>query len=374
MTDTTGKAGSMFVQSLGHLSFATRLKLLSDRLYEAVDAVYEQRGVGIESRWFVYLRLLYERGPLSTTQIASAIGTSHPAVSQLAPKLEALGLIARRRDPRDDRRTLLALTPEGKRKLSALEPLWAAMQESVATTMQRSGHDLLAAVAAFEAQLDQSSLSRDMLQRHARGAAREVRIEGFRPAWREDFYRLNAAWLKRDFAIEPVDHKVLAHPEREILDKGGRIFFALLGREVIGTCALERHGPGVYELIKMTVDDAHRGLGVGRALLTRGIAEFHRLRGRQLFLESNSKLKPALHLYESAGFVLQPGARPGSEYARADVYMIYRERSAERPGRSTGQRAKSRAARARKAARSARKFSRSRPIAARTRTLRRGRR
>jgi hypothetical protein len=42
-----------------------------------------------------------------------------------------------------------------------------------------------------------------------------------------------------------------------------------------------------------------------------------------LFLESSTKLERALSMYERAGFVLQPDVRPGSHYARADVYMIY---------------------------------------------------
>jgi ribosomal protein S18 acetylase RimI-like enzyme len=58
-------------------------------------------------------------------------------------------------------------------------------------------------------------------------------------------------------------------------------------------------------------------------LLDAAIAEFHRRGGHSLFLESSSILKPALHMYEQAGFVLQPTIRIGSHYARADVYMVY---------------------------------------------------
>jgi len=63
---------------------------------------------------------------------------------------------------------------------------------------------------------------------------------------------------------------------------------------------------------------------VGRKLLDAAIAEFHRRGGRELFLESNSKLRTALRMYEQVGFELQPGVRPGSHYQRSDVYMVYR--------------------------------------------------
>ena len=165
----------------------------------------------------------------------------------------------------------------------------------------------------------------------------KVEIVPFEPHLREHFYALNAAWLKKHFVIEPIDEQVLREPERAVLEPGGAIFFARLGDVVIGTCALLHEAPGVYELSKMGVDEAFRGLGAGRLLLEEAIAEFHRRRGHTLFLESSSILKPALHMYEQAGFVLQPTVRAGSHYARADVYMIHapaeviRRRSASVP-------------------------------------------
>lgn len=159
----------------------------------------------------------------------------------------------------------------------------------------------------------------------------KVEIVPFEPRLREHFYTLNAAWLKKHFVIEPIDEQVLRDPEQMVLEPGGAIFFARLGDVVIGTCALLHEGPDVYELSKMGVDEAFRGLGAGRLLLDVAIAEFQRRRGHTLFLESSSILKPALHMYERAGFVLQPAIRVGSHYARADVYMIYAPKKASMP-------------------------------------------
>ena len=116
---------------------------------------------------------------------------------------------------------------------------------------------------------------------------------------------------------------MLTQPEKHILEPGGAIFFASIDGEVIGTCALLHESPGVFELTKMGVETGWRGIGAGRRLIEAAIAEFHKRRGKTLFLESNAKLKPALALYESAGFVHQPAPRPGSHYQRSDVYMIY---------------------------------------------------
>jgi GNAT superfamily N-acetyltransferase len=156
-----------------------------------------------------------------------------------------------------------------------------------------------------------------------RAETSKIEIVPFRPEWRDHFYALNASWLRKDFVIEPIDEKVLHEPEEFVLKPGGAIFFAVLGDAVVGTCALLYEAEGVYELSKMGVDESFRGLGAGRQLLDAAIAEFHRRDGNMLFLESSRKLKPALNMYERAGFVLQPANRPGSHYARADVYMIY---------------------------------------------------
>lgn len=92
----------------------------------------------------------------------------------------------------------------------------------------------------------------------------------------------------------------------------------------MGTVALRHDGGGIYELTKMAVEPGLRGGGIGRALLLTAIDAYRDLDGRELYLESSSVLKPALALYESAGFVHLPAPRPGSHYARADVHMAWR--------------------------------------------------
>jgi ribosomal protein S18 acetylase RimI-like enzyme len=140
---------------------------------------------------------------------------------------------------------------------------------------------------------------------------------------REHFYRINAAWLERYFQLEPIDVRVLREPEASVLAGGGAILFALLGASVVGTCALLREAPGVYELSKMGVVEAFQGRGIGKRLLQAAIDDFHRRDGHTLFLESSSRLAAALRMYRAAGFELQRGIREGSHYRRADVYMVY---------------------------------------------------
>ena len=151
-----------------------------------------------------------------------------------------------------------------------------------------------------------------------------IRVVGFDPRWREDFATLNLEWLQRWFVVEPFDREVLGNPERHILADGGRILFALdVADRALGTVALMHAGDGVYELTKMAVAPDARGRGIGRLLMDEALRLYRSLGAQELYLESSSKLSPALALYESVGFRHHPAPRPGSHYARADVHMIW---------------------------------------------------
>ena len=160
-----------------------------------------------------------------------------------------------------------------------------------------------------------------------------IEIHDWRPQWRADFARLNLDWLERYFAVEDIDRRVLGEPEAQILAPGGHIFFATRDAEVVGTVALLRESDGVYELSKMAVQPDCQGQGVGRRLLKAAIDRFQTVGGRRLFLESSTRLGPALHLYEQMGFVHHP-PKPDSHYARSDVHMIWTPSTPGHPGRA----------------------------------------
>jgi GNAT superfamily N-acetyltransferase len=131
-------------------------------------------------------------------------------------------------------------------------------------------------------------------------------------------------WLEKYFYVEAIDLEVLSHPEDVILKPGGFILLARYTGEIVGTCALIKAGRGRIELSKMAVTERYQGLGIGHRLLIAAIAQFRKTGARHLFLESSSKLKRALKLYEANGFRQAPRPRGVSHYRRSDVYMVYR--------------------------------------------------
>lgn len=313
-----------YISRLGLVALGSRLRAVSERVYAVADDVYRALGLQLQARWLPVLRILNDRGALTVGEIAQAVGQTHSAVSQLAQRLLALDWLAVEADPTDGRVRRLSITSKAQAELRRAKPYWRAIEDVYAAHCHAHGIDLLHALTVFERVIT-PTLAEEVLARGA-GAARDaLRIVPYAPALAPHFLRLNEAWLRRYFYVEEIDHRVLSNPEPEILARGGSILFAMLGDDVVGTCALLPDAAQSYELTKMAVDESRQGLGIGRALLEAAIAEFRRRDGQRLFLETNSKLIPALRLYESLGFERQPSIKPDSHYARADVYMVWRD-------------------------------------------------
>ena len=302
----------------GTLLLAARLRKVSETLYAGVDAVYRGQGIDLPARCFPILFLLRDRGRLGISELALLLGQSHPAVSQMSRKLLRHGVVREWPDPGDERRRLLGLSRRGASLMRRLEPVWRAIVAAVSEL--EATQPISAPLTAIDAALATHSFAA-RIRAHFDGG-HEVRILPFAPRYAADFKRLNLEWLQKFFRVEPIDEQVLSS-RQDIIREGGAIFVARRDRSIVGTCALLSEGNGVYELSKMAVTADCQGLGIGRKLLAAGIGAFQARRGRRLFLETNSALKPAIRLYESVGF--EHAASPhASTYERADVYMIYR--------------------------------------------------
>jgi len=150
----------------------------------------------------------------------------------------------------------------------------------------------------------------------------QIRLVGYEPKFRKVFKDLNESWIRAYFQMEAKDYESLLHPQRTILDKGGEIVVALLDDQPVGVCALIQmdHPEYDFELAKMGVAESARGKGIGY-LLGQAIIDKARNRGaRNLFLESNTILAPAISLYRKLGFKEIEG-KP-SPYERSNIQML----------------------------------------------------
>lgn len=135
-----------------------------------------------------------------------------------------------------------------------------------------------------------------------------------------DFERLNRLWLEGHGLLEPADLPYLRDPRGTILEPGGQVYFALLAGRVVGACGVVPRRAGEFELVKLAIDPAARGHGIGRRL-TESTLEFAEAAGaHSVTLCTNSKLTAAIRLYERLGFE-HCSAPVVCGYATADVYM-----------------------------------------------------
>ena len=144
-------------------------------------------------------------------------------------------------------------------------------------------------------------------------------IVPFKKEYAKDFKDLNIAWLEKFFVVESYDNELLDNCQELILNKGGFIFFGLLGDQVIGTLALIKLENGVYELGKMAVNETHQGKGYGNQLLRFIIRFSEQHHWNKILLYSNTSLENSIYLYRKFGFKEIPiGDTP---YKRGNIKM-----------------------------------------------------
>lgn len=149
---------------------------------------------------------------------------------------------------------------------------------------------------------------------------RKVQIVGFEEKYAKDFADLNLAWLEQYFYVEDYDREVLMNPDKYILDKGGYIFFAVVDGKVAGTVALTKREESLYELSKMAVKDGYKGMRIGQKLMYYCINFAGEQNFDTVFLDSNTKLTPAITLYHKVGFKEIP-VPADTPYERCNIRM-----------------------------------------------------
>ena len=151
--------------------------------------------------------------------------------------------------------------------------------------------------------------------------SKDIEITRYEPCYQEVFKSLNEEWINQYFKMEETDCAALNNPKEFILDKGGEIFVALYNNEPVGVCALLKmdYEHYDYELSKLAVSPKVQGKGIGLLLGQAVINKAKELEGRNLYLESNTVLEPAIHLYEKLGFKRIYGHN--TSYQRCNIQM-----------------------------------------------------
>ena len=311
------------LKSLGRMPLGTRLRVLSEMVLQDAQAIFDLYEVPLRAKWWpIFQVLAQEESGISVNDIAKGVGTSHPAVVKTVREMKKAGIVGTARDKHDRRKTNVLLTEAGRAIIPKIKPQYADISTAADGLLDTMDHDLWKALDELEYLLqDQSIYRRVLTARKARESA-AVEIIPYEPAHATAFKALNQRWIEEYFVMEQADHDSLDNPQSYILDKGGEIWVARYEGRIVGVCALikmndERFD---YEMAKMAVDPSAQGKSIGYLLGKKIMERAAALGGRNVYLDSNTRLVPALRLYEKLGFRKVQGIV--SPYDRCNIQMV----------------------------------------------------
>lgn len=300
----------------------TRMRMLNERLSADAAAIFNLYGTDMEIKWFPVFYMLSQEGELAVTDIAQRIGHSHPSVSKIVREMVKNGMAVETKDPADKRRNLVSLSEKAKEILPQLEKQYVDVTRAVECILDQSKHNLWKATEEFEYLLDQKSMLARVREERRKREMNEVEIIDYTPQYQADFKRLNLEWIEQFFKTEETDLKMLNDPQGYILDNGGFIYVALYDKKPVGVIALIKmeNEEFDFELAKMGVSPAAQGKGIGWLLGQKVIEKAKAEGARNLYLESNTILKPAVNLYRKMGFRKVAGHY--TPYERCNIQMV----------------------------------------------------
>lgn len=310
-----------FFDKTGKMAIGSRLRRLTERITADAAAINQLYGVDIKPKWFPVLYALSEGDAKTVTAIAKEIGQTHPSVSNMVKEMMAVKLIKAVSDNTDKRRTTIALSARGRKTCEKLAEACKDVMIAVEDVSSATRNDLWRAIREWEEQLSRKSLLERVKEIRKERIKKEVQIVQYAPCYQSAFRSLNEQWITQHWQLEEHDIECFDHPQESIIDRGGHIFVALYLGEPVGVCALcKMDSPNYdYELAKLAVNPVAQGKGIGTLLCKAVIDKAMELGARNLFLESNTLLKPAINTYKKFGFRELAEYHPA--YARGDIQM-----------------------------------------------------
>ncbi len=266
--------------------YTRRMGLLDEGLLRSGFPLSEAR---------VLFELARRRNP-AASDLARDLGLDPGYLSRMLKGLEARGLISRAASPGDARRSVLALTPEGRKAYNGLD---RAARREVAGLLRpldpARRQELTRAMDAVQDLLDPAPEDAILLRPLAVGdIGRIIQAQGL-------LYAREYGW---DWTFEGLLAEILGSFVKNFEPRLENAWVAESRGRLAGSVFVVRGDEGAAKLRLLYVEAWARGRGLGRRLAREAIA-FARARGyARLTLWTNDILTAARRLYESEGFRL----------------------------------------------------------------------
>lgn len=310
-----------FFNRTGKLAIGSRLRMLTDKITVDAALIYKMFGVDLKPKWFPVFFVLSNGEAMTITSIAKEIGHSHPSVSNIIKEMVAKGLVKETKDKSDGRRNVVMLSAKGKKISESFTEQCVDVTAAIERITRQTRNDLWEAIEEWENLLSEKSLLQRVKEEKKARNAKDIKIVPYEPCYQSAFKTLTEEWINAHWQMEEADKKAVEHPQEYIIDRGGTIFVALYKEQPVGVCALYKLNGSTYdyELAKLAVSPEVQGKGLGEQLCETVINKAIEQGGKKIFLESNTLLKPAIHLYRKLGFKELAEYRPA--YARGNIQM-----------------------------------------------------
>lgn len=309
-------------RTLGYVALGSYMRRLGEISQQASAQVYQMYGMNFEVKWFPVFLAVAQKEPETVSKIAEYIGQSHVGVSLMVKEMVKEGFLESQKGLIDKRETNVRLTEKGKKMHTRLKELLEDLEDTMNEVKNECENDVLRALMEYEQVILRKSLPeriKNRLKTRERNKVTVIPLDPQNAIHRESFKRINYEWIERYFKVEPLDMESLENPDKFYIHKGGIVLLAEYQGTIVGTSALKPMTEDGMELSKMGVDNSAKGLGIGELLGQAIIDEARKMRLKRLYLETNSRLLPALNLYQKLGFKTVKDF--SSPYSRADVAM-----------------------------------------------------
>lgn len=148
-----------------------------------------------------------------------------------------------------------------------------------------------------------------------------MEIIPFIEKYRQDFIDINTDWIVSNFgALEEHDIESFKNIDEQ-MQAGAMIFFAVENDTVLATCMAAPMEGITWEICKLGANKNVPHKGAGSAVFEASMKWAMDHGAERLFIVTNTKLKPALHIYEKYGFKEIQLADYG--YTRGNIALEY---------------------------------------------------
>ena len=148
-----------------------------------------------------------------------------------------------------------------------------------------------------------------------------MQVVEYSEKYKQDFIDFNTAWIIDNFgSLEKEDIDTFENIEKK-LSEGAMIYFAVDGKDTLATCMAAPMENGTWEICKLGSNKYCSHKGAGSAVFKAAMDWAVNHGATRLFILSNSKLKPALHIYKKFGFT--EIKLDDYEYVRGDIAFEY---------------------------------------------------